>query len=320
MTKSTIVLVHLGPAIPEFTKTAIAQAALFSSRPICLVAQREALKNFKSPSECLRVACEDLSPTLAHRRFSEHYAIGTPARDFWSNATERFFFLDEVIRELALERVIHLECDVMLYTEADALGERLSVSYEGMAAPFIDNSRCIPSVVFIPSSRPISRLCDYICNAMSQRLDWLANDMTLLFNARKAVGRDVIDALPILPAGFAPLVTLSGEAASEPEMYTQNSSTLDLIFDGAAIGQFLGGTDQRGKRRKPFWFLRRRGPNFGPGFVNESSFMKPSDFEFEWTTDDHRRRVPLLVYGDRRIRIANLHIHSKELEPFFSTR
>ncbi len=60
---SSIVFIHLGPVIPAHTARAISQAARFSTGPLYLVAEQEALAAFTLPemSRLTVVACEDLS-------------------------------------------------------------------------------------------------------------------------------------------------------------------------------------------------------------------------------------------------------------------
>ena len=84
-----------------------------------------------------------------------------------------------------------------------------------------------------------------------------------------------------------------------------NFSSFLSIFDGAAIGQFLGGIDPKNGVSKP-------------GFINESCLFNPSLIKFTWEVDDCDRRVPYASYGNSISRINNLHIHSKNLQKFTS--
>jgi len=79
------------------------------------------------------------------------------------------------------------------------------------------------------------------------------------------------------------------------------------LFDGAAIGQYLGGVDPRNQKSKP-------------GFINESCVFNPSRFLFEWIKDDKGREIPYAIFKDCKYRINNLHIHSKNLAKFKSRR
>jgi hypothetical protein len=99
---------------------------------------------------------------------------------------------------------------------------------------------------------------------------------------------------------------------------------LGLVFDAAAIGQYLGGADSRSFRPlRRFWhrFLKPKTPilpSLGPGFINESCLFDASLFSYLWGPDAQGRRVPYMVFEGQQIPIANLHIHSKDLARFAS--
>jgi hypothetical protein len=73
--------------------------------------------------------------------------------------------------------------------------------------------------------------------------------------------------------------------------------TFNSIFDGAAIGQYLGGIHSD--------------PNL-KGFINEKTVFNVAKYNYIWENDE-----PFMVYLDNKIKINNLHIHSKNLKQFF---
>ena len=75
------------------------------------------------------------------------------------------------------------------------------------------------------------------------------------------------------------------------------------IFDGAAIGQYLGGVDKRNQDGDT------------RGFVNETCIVKYNNFEFFWIKKDNLYR-PHIYINLKYIPIINLHVHSKELNKF----
>ncbi len=78
------------------------------------------------------------------------------------------------------------------------------------------------------------------------------------------------------------------------------------IFDGAAIGQYLGGINPAVHS------------NARPGFINETCIFNPSRIVIEWRRDEKNRNVPFAVFDGAAYRINNLHIHSKKLHDFRS--
>ena len=85
----------------------------------------------------------------------------------------------------------------------------------------------------------------------------------------------------------------------EVSMYNENFSEFNSIFDGAAIGQYVGGT--------------YRYPDVA--FVNKTCQIKYDRYTFEWVKKDHFL-LPHIKINDKLILINNLHIHRKNLEKF----
>jgi hypothetical protein len=95
-----------------------------------------------------------------------------------------------------------------------------------------------------------------------------------------------------------------------PNEPTTNST---IIFDAAAIGQYLGGVDSRNDSSNTV------------GFVNETSIFKPDTCEYiNVKTEDNlvlftaRYKECFKEIPNQLIKIANLHIHSKKLDQFSS--
>ena len=95
----------------------------------------------------------------------------------------------------------------------------------------------------------------------------------------------------------------------------------NFIFDGAAIGQYLGGVDYKNFNGTEI----QRINNPSKGFVNETSIMKPDQYNFSKSNVifDHLKiplKIPILTNKTQEnlTKIANLHIHSKQLYQFSS--
>jgi hypothetical protein len=83
---------------------------------------------------------------------------------------------------------------------------------------------------------------------------------------------------------------------------TRNFQKFKIIFDAAAIGQYLGGIDPKND------------PNNTIGFVNETCIIKYNhpNFNIQWKKCENNIEKPFL----NNIPIFNLHIHSKNLKQF----
>ena len=84
---------------------------------------------------------------------------------------------------------------------------------------------------------------------------------------------------------------------------------LNYIFDGPALGQFLGGVDPRNCKENTI------------GFINETCDFKPypsiCDIYFK---NENSLKIPYIKSKETNIeqQIVNLHIHCKELHKFSS--
>ncbi len=307
----SIVFIHIGGEIPPYTETALSQARLFNKNcNIILLANQVALNKFfpKSPNLDLTcISCESLDSTSYHQKFLEKTTLDKVTREgFWLYASERFLYLNDLINQHALENVFHMEYDNMLYVDLSEMLPIFKNKYKGIAATFDNDERCIPGFVYISNPKAMSRLAKCFADHAVQNL----NDMQILAIFKKESGAKAIEHLPILTKEYAnsnALISPYGHKAKNKNKYYLNIDLFESVFDAAALGQFLGGIDPRNGESKP-------------GFINESCVFNPALLNIEWITDDQQREVPYIVYPHAKYRINNLHIHSKNLTAFASTR
>lgn len=312
-----ILFIHIGPALPPWLGGALRQARIFNTAPIYLVAESRALEAAKLPSELdvIAVHLETLPVSEKHKSFRRISPMDTSFADgFWTFTTERFFVVESAMRQLNLRNVLHLENDVLLYCDLTRLAPTLAGLYSGVASTFINDVLCVPGLVYFPDVGAAARLTRALIGALEaairaaptleqrQRI----NDMVLLGMLR-AEGAYLIDHLPIVPPDYpAPLRSDLGHVPDEPSRYSANFGALNFIFDGAALGQYLGGVDPRNARPP------------SNGFVNPSTVFDPRLLKPHMTADSEGRKFPVVETTSGIIRIANLHMHSKDLRPFLS--
>jgi hypothetical protein len=223
---------------------------------------------------------------------------------FWISTTSRFFYIQRFMELFQLANVFHMENDIMLYEDLESIRNGLDTEYMYMVQ---DNpNRVIPSIIYIPNSFILKDLTSYILERYNLNSGFL-NDM------------DLLGAYP--------------NKKHFPFTFENNNGF--LIFDGAAIGQYLGGVDPNNlpKQSTEREELLKRMNNPSKFFVNESCDFKikndnPRFFRKDIFLD--YLRVPIqLIYGtdttdtidasDAKIKqVANLHIHSKQLYQFSS--
>lgn len=305
----SIVFIHIGKSIPAHVPVALSQARAFNPDcPIILIANEEALNKLviNSPKEDItKITCESLAKTEEHIRFKQNSGLNSQWREgFWLYTSERFLFLQDLMVQYDLENVFHLEHDNMLYVNLEELLPIFTSYYPGFAVTMDNDQRCIPGFVYISNASNMNRLACYFADKAGEN----QNDMQILARFKNEFGDEAMDNLPIISEEYVnqqPMISPYNHISKDSKAYCRNIDLFNSIFDAAAIGQYLGGID----------------PNNGtsqPGFINESCLFNPSQLTYEWLTDSEGRNVPFAIYDNKKFRINNLHIHSKNLWKFAS--
>jgi hypothetical protein len=298
-----IVFVHIGEKLPTYSFEAIKQARLFNpDSNIYFLAEKKLESQIKEnlfKENIEVVALESLKQSKEHLYFQKNFIKNN---NFWVFTTERFFYLQEFIEERNLQKTFHLENDIMLYCCLKELLPIFENYYIDKLGLTLDHdNRCIPGFVYVDQSKPLKEFIHFLYAKKFNRKD---NDMVLLaefINKYPTYAKT----LPIVPPNYSyqlGLVNSYNKKVKNPSQYFKYFERFQSIFDAAALGQYLGGTHTMGTF----------------GFINETSCFDPSKFEYLWEKDDKMRFVPYLIFNKEKIRINNLHIHSKKLLNFYS--
>jgi hypothetical protein len=302
-----IVFVHLGPHLPTFLSIALAQAHAFCpTAEILLIAHKNATGKENLREYVTLIHAEDILKTKEHEQFNQLSTLDKGFREgFWHYATERLFYLDDLITQFNLKNTFHLENDNLLYVDLAELLPIFMRNYSGIAAPFESDNRGFASFIFIPDKECIHALAYHL----RQHARSGQNEMHLLNSFKNAYGPAFLDHLPTTTQEYVAnygLRNISGAQCSiEPGKFYNHIDEFDSIFDGAAHGQYLGGIDPRNAP-------------IGPGFINEESFFNPRFLTYIWINDALGRKIPYVIFQNKKFRINNLHIHSKNLIEFAS--
>jgi hypothetical protein len=238
-----------------------------------------------------RSGCFDNYKKMITERFA---GVSEFRNGFWISTTARFYYISALMEMFRLQNVFHIENDIMLYESTRDLYkyicEYFKIDCISKICMVQDSvKRVVPSVLFFPNDVCVDNLTQYISVELSTSSRFI-NDMDILGSYEDKLQ------LPFVPE--------------------QN----DIIFDGAAIGQYLGGVDYKNLKDASNPLTKLDNPS--RGFVNETSLMKPDKYIFRNANVelDHLQiavRVPTL-YNNKPNLIANLHIHSKQLYQFSS--
>jgi hypothetical protein len=230
-------------------------------------------------------------------RFS---SLGQFRDGFWISTTARFYYIGILMKLFSLKDVFHIENDVMLYETIDnlynyILDKQIDKDKQKQVIDKIcmvedSKDRVIPSILFFPNTNSIDELTQYITTTIKSSPTFI-NDMNILGSFENKY------CLPIFPDFDNP-----------------------IVFDGAAIGQYLGGVDYKNLPNGNTDIVKYNNPS--KGFINETAEINCRDYTFLKTRillDFLNISIKVNRIQDTSLhQIANLHIHSKQLYQFSS--
>lgn len=288
-----IVLVHTGSVFPDYINDCISQLKKFNFN-IHLLMSDSLIKDVSDKSISISSAEDYFDDYYKSYSISNH---DTLFRDgFWVRTSSRFFLISAYAKRNNLKSFFHLENDNLIFSDLYSVKTFLDGKEYQMSVVIDSENRCIPSIIWFRDSHICQRLSEYIFR------NNLVNDMENLFNFY-SLNRDIVTNLPILPDFIdkSELVSATGIRYSGKIDYSNFFSDMNCIFDGAAFGQYISGIDTRDN------------PRDTRGFINETTIYNVSKFEFEWIDN-----IPFIVKDNQKIKIMNLHIHSKNLKKLIS--
>ena len=227
------------------------------------------------------ITVEDLLPNYGQ----EMHNISNSFRNgFWKLTTYRFYALQKYMQKFNVTNIIHIENDVLVYQNLDKINFHAN---EKILLTMDSNVRCIPGLMFIPNCNVLEACLQHFREGLNDMENW-----GICFNKLP----QLIDNLPIFR---------DDKSNSEKEMITRNFHKYNVIFDAAAIGQYLGGIDPR-----------NHGGTNTIGFVNETCVFNYSKYKFIWRKNEEHCNVPYININGIEYPIMNLHIHCKNLKKF----
>lgn len=221
--------------------------------------------------------------------FLNKYGLG----NFWSVTLQRFFVLEQYMLDCNQENVFHIENDVLIYENPEIFIDRFKNIYgDKILINPLTKGLSTAAYIFIPSYKSIKRVNDKLIEYLSlgeQKLieltgEEMINEMVLLKLIERTT--DFIDYLPAFP--------------SDKVDYNFYYEVFGYYFDPASWGQFLDGT-----------------PNHPPGFVDKRHYIGQEIMKNGYKIDLIKGR-PYIIDDKYKMKykLANLHIHSKNLHKF----
>ena len=253
-----IVYVHLGdnPAAHLIQSIRQSRRVAGSSAIYAVLTRNSVVAESAAEAGATVVRAETLSPTAAHRSYIANVRrrLGKK-RGFWRFATERFFYLEELMIQLGLTSVLHIESDNLIFFDPGEVEETLKDLYPGLATPFWNDTLCVAGVVYVGDRAALGDLNAYLARRVAaeraSRVRWYRprfltrvrmiglNDMNLLAAFRREYGPEKLNMLPMVPPDY----DAGNTQVPHSYDYSYGFGELRMVFDALAIGPALGGLD-----------------------------------------------------------------------------
>ena len=288
-----LVLVHHGAHYPLYIDDCVRQARRWNPDvPIHLVVDAPvfgiATERARAAGATAVVDSATVPPSAMHAQFERASTLDRGFRTgFWHFCSKRFLTLLDYARREGLTDVFHIEYDNLLFADLNPILQALRshADFAHAAGVFDSELECVPSFMYFRDAAALEHLCGF----MVQNTRHFGNEMFLLSAYRKAFPAH-IGCLPVVPASH-------GRAAGLPDYLHQHADLFGCVFDGRAIGQYVGGVDPRNI------------PGNTVGFVNKDTSFRVDQLDVQHGVG---ACVPPTVCGG--VPVVNLHVHSKDLQ------
>jgi hypothetical protein len=206
----------------------------------------------------------------------------------------RLYLIENFMKKYNVQDVFHLEIDNLIYYDPYEFKKQFQT--RGISYLYEDKERGCASVFYARDIDSIKHLNDTIITYI---------DVNGGFNSEMGfLGRYIEeheDKVYILPHTIPP--SINPKISSNFEYFNNN-----WVFDSMSIGMWLTGIDKihsNGtlKKCKSPWIP-----------------LDITGYKYEWKENKKGKKYPVMIDDKHECRIFNLHIHSKDLTPYLSTK
>jgi hypothetical protein len=304
-----IILTHLGDSVPLYIKDCVHQIRIWNSQKeadiyIILDQEEGPFWNDLVATYAVNIVyARNLTPTDEHLYFRKVAVCDMNFRSgYWSHVKERFFYIEELMKERGLVDVISMEYDVMLYTPLSELIPKLKEYVGDRLSMVMDNdARGHPGFMYLSNYLVIRDFNTLICSLVRKSI----GDMELLALYSKRYPESVAF-LPAIPPTDTPRKSITGLTSESKDLsyLWKGFNVLGTLFDSAVVGQWVGGIDPRNTNGRATI-----------NYENLEALYSVKEFGLNWERSGGLWR-PVFAGAP----LATIHMHSKALYCFLSDR
>jgi len=217
---------------------------------------------------------------------------------FWQFTLERFLALNDYHELNQNLRILHIESDILLLPGLPF--EEIS-NTNNLAWQRVDENRDIASLFFSPTYSETAWFAKELLNLISENAE--ITDMTAL-NRIRSHHPNRIKIFPSYSVRLGSNLVCEGtKGEALIHDLSQNSEEFKGIFDPAAYGMWLTGSDPRNYYGKQIAFDTKE-------LIKGGTYLDPSKFEYSFSDNGEL----FCRFGESQVRIWSLHIHSKDFQ------
>jgi hypothetical protein len=290
-----LVLFHSGGKLPKYLGCTFRQIRLFNpNMEVYFITDRQLTRNVIFKKYKIIPVDKDFFYSDKIEKFEKVY--GRKSSDFWTITATRLIYIENFIRARRLTDVYYFENDVLLYYDLQEYHKTFVDIYENLAITTGGETKCMTGFLFIKNWKSMAMmtqffidiLTNYGMNTIIDRYKIeMVHEMSLMRIYGVEKGINYLANIPSLP-------------------YCCEFVLFNSLFDPAAWGQYVGGTNAEGPGAKPL-----------DHYISQHLIEHP-EYDVIWKTDEKNRKIPYFKYEDKEVKINNLHIHSKKLHKYIS--
>lgn len=285
-----LVLIHIGDELPSYINDTVEQIRKFYNGDLYFVKSKNC--NFENN---FNVKIVDYEFLIDYHRVKTFNKVCT-LQGFWNVTCQRFIILESLMNVYHLDKVVHIENDVLIYNDPNNLSSYFSLCKDMIAINPTGPEISTGAFVYIDNIEALSFVNEKMLKLLktpelllARLTEKFISEMKLL-NIIQVDYPEKVKNFPILPYGEF------------------SDSHIDLLFDCATWGQLLGGT-----------------PNGVVGadelqhhWIGKEMFPERK-YEYLWKDDEQGRRCIFIVDKNKNsYKLNNLHVHCKRLQEFMS--
>jgi hypothetical protein len=290
---NTIFFVYLADSMPSYGTASLKLAKKMSNSQIHIIGN-EGLRQAARGSGVGFTCVDEFYSPKSFEEAKDNLSSDPSFRNgFWIKSLERLFILEQFYESRNLTSIFHAELDQLLFDTEKLIHGLNSATEKGIFFPFHSKDAVVASVLFINDLNAIQSVIklaksgESFNNEMMLLARWATLNPSRAF-ALPTLATEIKDSSAILPTGVAQI----------------DVGRIGGIVDAAQIGQWVGGIDPRNVpiREKP---ITKFVDAESPGLLTRNDL---TSLNLELI---HQGRELYCRLANRKIRIYNLHLHSK---------